>query len=1216
MHKIRSLSLSLLKKGIFVVGTCFFVLAGTPVFGASLRWIQLDRGVVSHVYRAGSIMVQKDKITAINQTYGTSMFDGTKWTDAGNPNPRGDNAGDMFLDSRGIIYVGGKNTADNLSYIFESTDGLNFTPVQQFVDAGGSGYVWNFTEDKYGNVWAGEYTDHLATTGAHLWRRRPNGVWTNVANWPAETHIHQVYYDPFRDSLYVAVGDLDHGILKLPSNKINADGISASDFSFILPNDGQGNGVEVTAMTSDANYIYAAEDLHTSVTNKSRALIRITDNGTTQSLEYVFPLTQCAVWNWAHVDDNGVIVFFANGTTEFTCTSGQFFNKILASDDHGTTWQVVKDYGTTVSNITGANGSVGLPSYYTTNWSGLYGTGSGFGAVPLRGTIGRVVPTGSTFYVDGTNGVDWTNFGVTQSRPIKSLTYLELLDVQPGDTVNFIGNNTYTSPLIAGWSGNNTSKIILRGNTTSTLSGGNLASSPAVSENFESATTSWNFTLYTTGGSITQDNSIVHEGSYSAKVVRGASGTVYLAAKNVPATNINEGDTMYTSYWFYYPTDQTSSSDQNMFRILDNSNYEMRIQLVPSSSSRYQNEVVLNAPQTSNWAIPSGKSVTSGVWHKMYIEDYLDSTKGSLKMYIDNQLWMNVSGIKTVTAGGKLNALYFYAYQNPITFYIDDFKFGKFPFDNRGAFNTNDYSYLDLGNFKFGGNNGALVSSSSTNIDLHDSIFNGLTNDAIISAGGSSLNYYYNSIFGSGRYGINATTSATLKNNIIYNSITNDVFVGAGATLTGSNNWFKDSNKSGGGAYLDGGNTVWSGASPGFVNSGTGDFRLLSTSPLIDIGAAIVGFVSDFIKTLRPQGTASDIGAYEYIPLTVTINQAVGQDDPVSSSTVNYTVIFSEVVSDFTTGDVTLSGTAGATTATVTGSGKTYNIAVTGMNSSGTVIATIAPGVATGASNNTNASSTSVDNTVTVDTTPPTAFTVSSPSAGANTASSPTFTWNASSDASSGLAKYQFYLDGSLTADNLATTSLQTSASNLSCGNHTWYVRAFDNAGNTTDSGTQTFAVSCGGGVPSMFGVVNIQPTGSPRIGTTSPSTVATTTGVTIRVATTIAGLEASISALLSQVAFLRAESGKLKSISIRTTYTRTLRKGFHGKDVTLLQEFLKKDPVIYPEGLVTGYFGTLTENAVRRFQEKYGIVSSGTTETTGYGVVGPKTRTKINRLD
>ncbi|MEO6255158.1 MAG: M36 family metallopeptidase, partial [Ferruginibacter sp.] len=97
----------------------------------------------------------------------------------------------------------------------------------------------------------------------------------------------------------------------------------------------------------------------------------------------------------------------------------------------------------------------------------------------------------------------------------------------------------------------------------------------------------------------------------------------------------------------------------------------------------------------------------------------------------------------------------------------------------------------------------------------------------------------------------------------------------------------------------------------------------------------------------------------------VTINQAAAQPDPTSTSPINFTVVFDQAVTGFATGDVTLSGTAGATTATVTGSGATYNVAVTGMSANGTVIATIAAGVCQNASAQTNNASTSTDNTVT-----------------------------------------------------------------------------------------------------------------------------------------------------------------------------------------------------------------------------------------------------------
>jgi hypothetical protein len=62
---------------------------------------------------------------------------------------------------------------------------------------------------------------------------------------------------------------------------------------------------------------------------------------------------------------------------------------------------------------------------------------------------------------------------------------------------------------------------------------------------------------------------------------------------------------------------------------------------------------------------------------------------------------------------------------------------------------------------------------------------------------------------------------------------------------------------------------------------------------------------------------------------------------------------------------VALGGTAGATTAVVTGSGTTYNVAVSGMTQSGTVTASIPAGAASDLAGNPSTASTSTDNTVT-----------------------------------------------------------------------------------------------------------------------------------------------------------------------------------------------------------------------------------------------------------
>lgn len=76
----------------------------------------------------------------------------------------------------------------------------------------------------------------------------------------------------------------------------------------------------------------------------------------------------------------------------------------------------------------------------------------------------------------------------------------------------------------------------------------------------------------------------------------------------------------------------------------------------------------------------------------------------------------------------------------------------------------------------------------------------------------------------------------------------------------------------------------------------------------------------------------------------------------------------------------------------------------------------------------------------------------------------------------------------------------------------------------------------------------------------------------------------------------------------------KTLYRGMTGNEVRSLQEFLKAQGTeVYPEGLVTGYFGPLTEAAVKRFQLKHQIVTDK--KDWGYGYVGPKTRAKINSL-
>ena len=84
-------------------------------------------------------------------------------------------------------------------------------------------------------------------------------------------------------------------------------------------------------------------------------------------------------------------------------------------------------------------------------------------------------------------------------------------------------------------------------------------------------------------------------------------------------------------------------------------------------------------------------------------------------------------------------------------------------------------------------------------------------------------------------------------------------------------------------------------------------------------------------------------------------------------------------------------------------------------------------------------------------------------------------------------------------------------------------------------------------------------------------------------------------------------------STSTCITLTRTLARGASGSDVLSLQGFLISQRLLGSDSS-TGFYGALTEAAVQKFQSSNNIVSSGTAASTGYGVVGLRTRTILQQ--
>lgn len=108
---------------------------------------------------------------------------------------------------------------------------------------------------------------------------------------------------------------------------------------------------------------------------------------------------------------------------------------------------------------------------------------------------------------------------------------------------------------------------------------------------------------------------------------------------------------------------------------------------------------------------------------------------------------------------------------------------------------------------------------------------------------------------------------------------------------------------------------------------------------------------------------------------------------------------------------------------------------------------------------------------------------------------------------------------------------------------------------------------------------------------------------------------DALIQTLLAQVKVLQTKLAELiaaRGEGMSCDIQRTLTIGSRGDDVSCLQRYLKQTgDFTHPE--ITGYFGPVTESAVKKYQTRQGIVSGGPPATTGYGVVGPRTRAALS---
>jgi len=111
-----------------------------------------------------------------------------------------------------------------------------------------------------------------------------------------------------------------------------------------------------------------------------------------------------------------------------------------------------------------------------------------------------------------------------------------------------------------------------------------------------------------------------------------------------------------------------------------------------------------------------------------------------------------------------------------------------------------------------------------------------------------------------------------------------------------------------------------------------------------------------------------------------------------------------------------------------------------------------------------------------------------------------------------------------------------------------------------------------------------------------------------------IATLEKQLDSLRIELQILLSTE---KNLSTCQSINQNLWLGMKNDSVYCLQGFLtSQEDEIYPEKLITGFFGNLTQQAVIRFQEKYASeILTPLGFEKGTGVVGLSTRAKINSL-
>ena len=130
------------------------------------------------------------------------------------------------------------------------------------------------------------------------------------------------------------------------------------------------------------------------------------------------------------------------------------------------------------------------------------------------------------------------------------------------------------------------------------------------------------------------------------------------------------------------------------------------------------------------------------------------------------------------------------------------------------------------------------------------------------------------------------------------------------------------------------------------------------------------------------------------------------------------------------------------------------------------------------------------------------------------------------------------------------------------------------------------------GGLTASFALAD---TASSTATSTATTTVTATTTATS--SSTIAGLLATLQSLIARVHQLQQQILGVQS-QVGNLLNSNYQMGSSSPEIKKIQELLASDSSIYPQGITSGYFGSLTSAAISRFQQKNGLPVTGTLDT------------------